>query len=120
VMCDGDASVEPGSRRASRDRPLDLTRVIGSPLALDESRRAQLRAKLGARSQGDGHPRERVVTRRHRHAGLANVLTSGSWTPGDRAIDAARRDAVFASFATQIPLGRIGDAAEIAAVVSSV
>jgi NAD(P)-dependent dehydrogenase (short-subunit alcohol dehydrogenase family) len=43
--------------------------------------------------------------------GLANVLTSGSSTPGDRAIDAARRDAVFASFATQIPLGR-GDAAE--------
>ncbi len=48
--------------------------------------------------------------------GLANVLTSGSSTPGDRAIDAARRDAIFDSFATQIPMGRIGDAAEIAAV----
>jgi NAD(P)-dependent dehydrogenase (short-subunit alcohol dehydrogenase family) len=48
--------------------------------------------------------------------GLANVLTSGSSTPGDRAIDAAQRDAIFASFAAQIPLGRIGDAAEIAAV----
>jgi NAD(P)-dependent dehydrogenase (short-subunit alcohol dehydrogenase family) len=48
--------------------------------------------------------------------GLANVLTSGSSTPGDQAIDAAQRDAIFASFATQIPLGRIGDAAEIAAV----
>jgi NAD(P)-dependent dehydrogenase (short-subunit alcohol dehydrogenase family) len=48
--------------------------------------------------------------------GLAHVLTSGSSTPGDRAIDAVQRDAIFASFATQIPLGRIGEAAEIAAV----
>lgn len=48
--------------------------------------------------------------------GLANVLTSGSSTPGDQAIDTAKRDAIFAQFATQIPLGRIGDAAEIAAV----
>jgi len=48
--------------------------------------------------------------------GLANVLTSGSSAPGDGAIDVAQRDAIFASFATQIPLGRIGDAAEIAAV----
>jgi NAD(P)-dependent dehydrogenase (short-subunit alcohol dehydrogenase family) len=48
--------------------------------------------------------------------GLADVLTSGSSTPGDRAIDAAQRDAIFASLAAQIPLGRVGDAAEIAAV----
>lgn len=48
--------------------------------------------------------------------GLANVLTSGSSTPGDRPIDTAQRDAIFAAFATQIPLGRIGDAAETAAV----
>lgn len=48
--------------------------------------------------------------------GLANLLTSGSSTPGDRPIDAAQRDAILASFATQIPLGRIGDAAETAAV----
>jgi NAD(P)-dependent dehydrogenase (short-subunit alcohol dehydrogenase family) len=48
--------------------------------------------------------------------GLANVLTSGFSTPGDRAIDAAQRDAIFASFATQIPLGRIGEASETAAV----
>jgi NAD(P)-dependent dehydrogenase (short-subunit alcohol dehydrogenase family) len=50
--------------------------------------------------------------------GLAHVLTSGTSTPGDRAIDAAQRDAIFASFATQIPMGRIGDAAEIAAVAA--
>jgi hypothetical protein len=37
--------------------------------------------------------------------GLANVLTSGSSTPADNPIDAAQRDAIFASFATQIPLG---------------
>lgn len=49
--------------------------------------------------------------------GLANLLTSGSSTPGDRAaIDAAQRDAIFAAFAAQISLGRIGAAAEIAAV----
>jgi NAD(P)-dependent dehydrogenase (short-subunit alcohol dehydrogenase family) len=34
----------------------------------------------------------------------------------DRAADAAQPDAIFASFATQIPLGRIGDASETAAV----
>ena len=48
--------------------------------------------------------------------GLENVLTSGSSAAGDRAVDTAQRDAIFTSFATQIPLGRIGDAAEIAAV----
>jgi NAD(P)-dependent dehydrogenase (short-subunit alcohol dehydrogenase family) len=51
--------------------------------------------------------------------GLAHLLTSGSSTPaGDRAVDTAQRDAIFASFATQIPLGRVGDAAEIAAVAA--
>lgn len=49
-------------------------------------------------------------------SGLGNVLTSGSSTAGDRAIDVAQRDAMFTSFATQIPLERIGDAAEIASV----
>lgn len=48
--------------------------------------------------------------------GLANVLTSGSSTPGEKPIDTAQRDAIFAAFADQIPLGRIGDAAETAAV----
>ena len=48
--------------------------------------------------------------------GLAHLLTSGSSTPGDRAIDAAQREAIFASFAAQIPLRRVGDAAEVAAV----
>lgn len=50
--------------------------------------------------------------------GLANVLTSGSSTQPARATDAVQRDASFASFATQIPLGRIGEAAEIAAVAA--
>lgn len=48
--------------------------------------------------------------------GLAHVLTSGTSTPGDRAIDAAQRDAIFESFATQIPMARIGEADETAAV----
>lgn len=48
--------------------------------------------------------------------GLAHVLTSGSSTPGDRTVDAGKRDAIFAAFSEQIPLGRIGDAAETAAV----
>ncbi len=48
--------------------------------------------------------------------GLANVLTSGTSAPGDGPADVAQRDAIFAAFAAQIPLGRIGDPAETAGV----
>lgn len=48
--------------------------------------------------------------------GLEHLLTSGNSTPAGKEVDAAQRDAIFGAFAEQIPMGRIGDPGEVAAV----